>query len=209
MGYRRFTLSATGPQTELEQHPEERPRRADARRNYDRLLRAAAEVFTAEGAEASLDEIAKRAGVGIGTLYRHFPTRQCLLEAVFLDQVDDLRAAALVLVADPEPVDAFARWLRAHIDHGRKGRSLGASVMAAKMEEGSEVNTACTAMIDAGQALLTRAQAAGQIRPDVQLRDVLKMVHGIVLVTEGTDDGNKRAQRMLDLLIGGVRRSPS
>jgi len=204
-------VTAGGPQTETE--PAEptrgRPLRADARRNYERLLDAASKVFVAEGADASLDEIARQAGVGIGTLYRHFPTRQCLLEAVFLDQVDDLRVAAQVLAADPVPVDALARWLRAHIAHGRKGRSLGSSVMSAKLQEGSEVNIACRAMLDGGQALLERAQDAGQVRADVQLTDVLKMVHGIVLVTEGAPDGDARAERMLDLLIDGVRSSAS
>ena len=82
-------------------------------------------VFVAEGAEASLDEIAREAEVGIGTLYRHFPTRQCLLEAVFLDQVDDLRVWAQVLAADPVPIDALARWLRAHIQHGTTGPQPG------------------------------------------------------------------------------------
>lgn len=205
-------MTAGGPQTEIDIEPEPgrgRPLRADARRNYERLLAAASKVFVAEGAEASLDEIAREAEVGIGTLYRHFPTRQCLLEAVFLDQVDDLRVAAQVLAADPVPIDALARWLRAHIQHGRKGRSLGSSVMSAKLQEGSEVNLACRSMLDWGQTLLTRAQDAGQVRADVRLTDVLKMVHGIVLVTEGAPDGDERAERMLDLLIGGVRTTPS
>ncbi|MDQ2728211.1 MAG: TetR/AcrR family transcriptional regulator [Actinomycetota bacterium] len=204
-------MTTGGPQTETEpvDPPRGRPQRADARRNYERLLETASKAFVAEGAEASLDEIARQAGVGIGTLYRHFPTRQCLLEAVFLDQVDDLRVAAQVLAADPVPIDALARWLRAHITHGRKGHSLGSSVMSAKLQEGSEVNLACRAMLDAGQALLARAQDAGQVRADVALTDVLKMVHGIVLVTEGAPGGDERAARMLDLLIGGVRSSPS
>jgi AcrR family transcriptional regulator len=206
-------VTAGGQQSATETPPGDagpsRPLRADARRNYERLLAAASEVFVAEGADASLDEIARQAGVGIGTLYRHFPTRQCLLEAVFLDQVDDLRAAADALAADPDPVDALTEWLRAHIAHGRKGRSLGSSVMAAKLQEGSDVNLACRAMIDSGQTLLDRAQAAGQVRPEVALTDVLKMVHGIVLVTEGAPVGQERAERMLDLLIGGVRNTAS
>jgi AcrR family transcriptional regulator len=205
-------VTAGGQQSATDTPPGEarcRPLRADARRNYERLLEAASEVFVAEGAGASLDEIARHAGVGIGTLYRHFPTRQCLLEAVFLDQVDDLRAAGDALAAEPDPVDALAEWLRAHIAHGRKGHSLGSSVMAAKLQEGSDVNLACKAMIDSGQTLLDRAQAAGQVRPEVALTDVLKMVHGIVLVTEGAPDGQERAERMLALLIAGVRRASS
>ncbi len=200
-------MTAGGPQTETEPAvpARGRPQRADARRNYELLLEAASKVFVADGADASLDEIAKQAGVGIGTLYRHFPTRQCLLEAVFLDQVDDLRIAAQVLAADPVPIDALARWLRSHIAHGRKGRSLGSSVMSAKLQEGSEVNLACRAMLDSGQALLTRAQDAGQVRADVRLTDVLKMAHGIVWATEGAPDGEERAERMLDLLVAGVR----
>src|SRR6266702_3437058 len=104
---------------------EPRPMRADAQRNNARLLTAAATVFTEHGADdASLEEIARRAGVGIGTLYRHFPTRQALLEAVYRDQVEALRARAEELREAESPGDAFAEWLRATVEFGSTKRSL-------------------------------------------------------------------------------------
>lgn len=187
-----------------------RPRRADAQRNRQALLEAAADVFAVEGSEAGLEGIAKRAGVGIGTLYRNFPTRQDLLEAVYLNRAVELRAMAEDLLARPStrPSDALVAWLRAQMAMGREGRSLGSTVLAAKHQEGSEINTACVAMRDAGVGLLKRAQAAGEIGADVELSDVLRMVHGIVMVTEGLEDGEQQANRMLDLLVGGLRTVP-
>ena len=88
---------------------------------------------------------------------------------------------------------------------GRQGRSLGSTVLAAKHVEGSDINTACLAMRESGLGLLARAQEAGEIGPDVQLSDVLRMVHGIVIVTEGLADREEQADRMLDLLVGGLR----
>jgi AcrR family transcriptional regulator len=187
-----------------------RPRRADAQRNRQALLEAATEVFAVEGSEAGLEGIAKRAGVGIGTLYRNFPTRQELLEAVYLNRAVELRRMAEGLLAEPSrrPVDDLVAWLRAQMAMGRQGRSLGSSILAAKHQEGSDINTACVAMRDAGVGLLERAQAAGEIGPDVQFSDVLRMVHGIVIITEGVEDGDEQADRMLDLLVGGLRAAP-
>ncbi|MGH8922872.1 MAG: TetR/AcrR family transcriptional regulator, partial [Actinomycetes bacterium] len=144
---------------------EPRPLRADARRNRDRLLAAAREAFAEQGGDAALDEIARCAGVGIGTLYRHFPTRQDLMEAAFLDQAQELQAKAVELAADPDPFSALVTWLRAHMVAGARGRSLASTVMCAKHQQGSPINVACTQMAAAGAALLVRAQAAGQVRP--------------------------------------------
>jgi len=119
--------------------------RADARRNYERLLRAAAEAFTEHGADdVSLEEIARRADVGIGTLYRHFPTRQALLEAVYTDQVAGLRALADDLLATKPPAEALATWLRALIDFGRTKRSLSAALLAT-MSKDSELISSSSA----------------------------------------------------------------
>src|SRR6266702_4679594 len=102
-----------------------RPMRADARRNYQALLSAANAAFIEQGADdASLEEIARRAGVGIGTLYRHFPTRQALLEAVYRDQVEVMSARAEELLADAPPGEALVAWLRALVDFGRTKRML-------------------------------------------------------------------------------------
>ncbi|MCU4183547.1 TetR/AcrR family transcriptional regulator [Acidiferrimicrobium sp. IK] len=194
--------------TRSEERPS-RPMRADARRNYDALLAAAEEAFAAHGSEASLDEIAKGAGVGIGTLYRHFPTRQDLLEAVYLRRVDDLRAEAETLLSSPDPDGAFAEWLRKQMVFGRKGRCMAASVMASvmdkKMQEGTDLNLAVAEMKGSGQALLQRAQAAGRIRRDVALTDILRMVHGILMVNEQQADSDATSKRMLDVVIAGLR----
>src|SRR5947208_1557144 len=133
--------------------------RADARRNYQALLDAAAKAFADEGPQASMHGIARRAGVGIGTLYRHFPTREDLLEAVFLSRMDELRAQAEALADHPSPLDALARWLGCHVESGRGGRSLAASVLAAQLDEDDDGG--CAAMAAAGQVLLDRAVAAG------------------------------------------------
>src|SRR5215472_5244918 len=103
------------------------PKRADARRNYERLIAAAAAVFAERGADdVSLEEIARRAGVGIGTLYRHFPTRQALLEAVYIDQVESLSARAGELLRAESPADALAEWLRAMVKFSSTKRSMTA-----------------------------------------------------------------------------------
>ena len=109
----------------------QRPKRADARRNYERLLAAASAVFTERAADdASLEEIARRAGVGIGTLYRHFPTRQALLEAVYRDQVTALCARAGELASTEPPGRALTLWLRAVVDFGKTKHSLISAMRA-------------------------------------------------------------------------------
>src|SRR3954447_17497648 len=100
-----------------------KPMRADARRNYEKLLAAAREAFTQQGSSASLEDIARRAGVGIGTLYRHFPTRQALLEAVYLDEVDAVCQSAAAL-AEQEPWDALAAWLRRFVAYVATKKAL-------------------------------------------------------------------------------------
>src|SRR5581483_3137064 len=111
-----------------------RSMRADARQNYEKLLKAATDAFTEHGPDASLDDIARRAGVGIGTLYRHFPTRQDLVEAVFCDQMDALVVLAEELLEHPSPAEAFAIWLQAMLTQSRVCRSLAASVTIALLD---------------------------------------------------------------------------
>src|SRR5450631_2161356 len=124
-----------------------RPLRADARRNYEHLLARAAEAFAERGADdVSLEEIARRAGVGIGTLYRHFPTRQALLEAVYRDQAEALHARALELLNSPSPGEALATWLRAMIEFGATKRSLSKSLMAT-LGKDSELLSTCSTLI--------------------------------------------------------------
>jgi AcrR family transcriptional regulator len=178
--------------------------RADAQRNYTSLLQAAREAVTARGADISLEDVARSAGVAIGTLYRHFPTRQDLLEAVFLDETNELRMYAEELASAPNPLDALIRWLRLQMDFAARGRSMGAAVMAAKHVPGTRMYAANVAMHQAGAVLLQRAQAANQIRTDVNILDVVRLVYGIAMVNQHAADPDG-ANRMLDLVIAGIR----
>jgi len=173
--------------------------RADARRNYQRLLAAAGAAFAERGADdVSLEEIARRAEVGIGTLYRHFPTRQALLEAVYRDQVDALGVRAAELIQADSPADALAEWLAALMAFGKAKRSLTTAMLD------SELLSSCRDMLyGATDALLTRAQQAGAVRAGVQGADVMRLTHAVSLAADmGQDPG--QAERMLALVLGGV-----
>jgi AcrR family transcriptional regulator len=180
--------------------------RADAQRNYASLLKMARAAVSERGADISLEDIARSAGVAIGTLYRHFPTRQDLLEAVFLDETNELRVRAEELASAPAPLDAFITWLRLQMDFAARGRSMGAAVMAAKHVPGTRISAANIAMLQAGEVLLRRAQDAGQIRSDVLLVDVVRLVYGMVMVNQHASDPDG-IDRMLDLVIAGIRTS--
>jgi AcrR family transcriptional regulator len=181
-----------------------RHRRADAQRNYERLLAVARAAVSEHGGDVTLEDIARDAGVGIGTLYRHFPTRQDLLEAVFLEETNELRERAEDLAGEPAAFDALVSWLRLQMAYGARGRSMGAAVMNAKKLEGSEIYVAYAAMREAGGQLLRRAQEAGEARPELDFVCVLRLVHGIVLATENADDP-ERAQEMFDVVMAGIR----
>src|SRR6266567_6499240 len=146
---------------------QDRPMRADARRNYGRLLAAALAAFSEQGADtASLEEIARRAGVGIGTLYRHFPTRQALLEAVYRDQVDALRARADELLGSLPPDAALAAWLRDLLEFGRTKRRLTSALLTTHSKDSELISSCSSVMRGAVTDVLTRAQQAGAVRAD-------------------------------------------
>lgn len=187
--------------------PARRPMRADARRNYERLLAAANAAFAKQGPSACLEDIAQDAGVGIGTLYRHFPTRQALLEAVFRDRIEALSAEAEDLLDAPSPGDALATWLRAILVHNVTQRGLKEALM---IGEGSELVASCkTQMRSAGAALLARAQQADAVRPDLDIGDLLRLVYGIALATEQAPEGTDRAERLLAIMMAGLRQRES
>ena len=181
-----------------------RARRADAQRNYDQILKTAREAVAERGPDIVLEDIARDAGVGIGTLYRHFPTRQELLEEAFLDEVLELRDRALALSEDPSPVEAFVTWLRLQMNLASHGRCMGAAVMAAKHIEGSDLQVAYESMRAAGLVLLERAKASGGVDADVDLVDVIKLVYGIVMANENAPDPS-RVDRMFAMVIAGIR----
>jgi AcrR family transcriptional regulator len=200
-------MQATGSATE---RSADRGMRADARRNYEKLLSAAAAAFTEHGADdVSLEEIARRAGVGIGTLYRHFPTRQALLEAVYRDQVEALRARADELLGSAPPAEALATWLRDVLDFGRTKRML-TSAMLTTLNKDSELMSSCSRMMrGAATDILTRAQQAGAARADANPADLMRLVHAISLTTEWAADDHEQADRLLALVLDGLRTKPA
>jgi AcrR family transcriptional regulator len=153
-----------------------RPLRADARRNYQRLVTAASEVIDEQGPDASLEEIARRAEVGVGTLYRHFPTRDDLLEAVFADQVHLLGTMARDLLDASDPGEALRSWLWACLQSTRRKQSLGAAVMSRGADPTSRAAAEHQAVMAGGQALLERARDAGWARSDVTVRQAVTLV---------------------------------
>jgi len=185
-------------------------KRADARRNYERLLAAAAAAFAEHGADdVSLEEIARRAGVGIGTLYRHFPARQPLLEAVYRDQVDGLDALAGKLLVSESPGDALGEWMRAFVAFGRTKRSLS-SALVETIGKNSELMSACSVILRSRtDELLSRAQQAGEARPEVKTADIFRLAHGLIMATDTEPADPDQPGRLLSLVIGSVLAGPA
>ncbi len=168
------------------------------------LLTAARAAVAERGGDIVLEDVARRAGVGIGTLYRHFPTRQALFEAAFLDEAVELRQRAIAMRDEPSSFDALVRWLRLQMDFGSHGRAMGAAVMNAKHTEGTEIQIACVSMREAGAMLLKSAQEAGEVRPEIEMTDVLRLMHGIVIANEQAPNPIM-LDRMFDVVIAGIR----
>ncbi|MGH3302178.1 MAG: TetR/AcrR family transcriptional regulator [Streptosporangiaceae bacterium] len=181
------------------------PKRADARRNYDRLLAAATAAFAEHGADdVSLEEIARRAGVGIGTLYRHFPARQALLEAVYKDQVDGLDALAAKLMTAESPGAALGEWLRAFVAFGRTKRSLSSALVAALGKDAEFLSACGMTLRTRTDELLRRAQLAGEARPGVQAGDILRLTHGLIMATDAVPTDPDQPARLIALVISGL-----
>ncbi|MFF2216219.1 TetR/AcrR family transcriptional regulator [Streptomyces antibioticus] len=183
-----------------------RPMRADARRNYERLLTAAAEAFAEHGENASLDDIAKRAGVGSGTLYRHFPTRRALLEAAYVDRIEALAARADVLGAQLPPGEALVAWLDELCVGTIEVRGMKALLGSAVTDgSGAPATTCGTRMKGAASRLVTAAQRAGALRHDVDAVDVLRLAHGIATASELGRGDARVIRRYVGLLMEGLR----
>ncbi|MET8454562.1 helix-turn-helix domain-containing protein [Streptomyces sp. NPDC005209] len=175
----------------------QRPHRKDAARNYDALLAAAREAFAEHGAEASLEDIARRAGVGIGTLYRNFPTRRDLFESVYADDVNALCRAA-VEAAELPPWQALTTWLDRF-----SGYMVTKRAVREALNDESEIFQACrVSMYAAGGPLLERAQRAGEARADMDFGDLLRMVAGI---TATSFENDEQRDRVLAIALDGVR----
>lgn len=183
-----------------------RPRRADAQRNYERLVEQAEIVFAEFGVDASLDEIARRAGVASGTLYRHFPTRLDLIEVVLAGQMAELVDLGRRLLTAEDEFDALSTWLRAALSHGLTYRGLSAVVMNSALDRQKGLVSKWHAeMFDVGAALLVRARQSGAIVADANEADVLKMIGAIAWSAQGTPDSSAQAGRLLALLLNGLR----
>jgi AcrR family transcriptional regulator len=176
-----------------------RPRRADAQRNYDLLIAAAREVFSERGVDAPLDEVARRAGIGNATMYRHFPDRRELLIAVYADEVTALCAQGEDLLTDPSPRDALFAWLRAFIAHVAGKRELAWAIPGD--DRRSELFDGWhEAMHSTASRLLVRARSAGAVSASLDVSDLLALANGIAVASSGPD----QAQRCLALLRCGI-----
>jgi len=181
--------------------------RADAVRNRERVLEAAKIVFNAGGPEASLEAVAKRAGVGIGTLYRHFPTREDLFEAVYRREVDQLSELAEQLKNAKDPVDALRRWLRSNVEFVATKKGMSAA-LALTFQSSSELAAfSLDRLTKAIGSLLDRAVAVGEMRGDVSPEDLLRALIGMCYMHD-QPGWQSSVLRMLDVFVDGLRVQP-
>jgi len=189
----------TAPQVDIT-----RPRRADALRNYEKLIAAAREAFSEGGTEASLEDIARRAHVGIGTLYRNFPNRQTLLEAVYVDEVEALCRTAADLAELP-PWDAFVGFIHRFVGYMATKQALAQELLS-YVDQDADLFQACrTSLFAAGDPLLERAQCARVVRADTNLKEIIQMVGGIVKI-QGLQP--EQLDHILDIALDGLRYRP-
>ncbi len=176
--------------------------RADARQNHARLIAAATAAFADKGADAPLEDIARRAEVGIGTLYRHFPTRLDLQAAVFRTQVGIVCDEGDALAATATPEQAFAAWMRSLTGYLVTKRGLSRALIEAVGVESELISSCWITMRETTERLLASGQEAGVIRPDVSATDVMRLVHGVAVSTERAPD---RADALLSVILDGLR----
>src|SRR6266704_1445393 len=189
--------------TKRSQSPARKPR-ADAQRNRERVLEAAKEAFTRMGADASLDDIAKQAGVGAGTLYRHFPSREALIEAVYRTEVEKLAAAEKKFSESLPPIKALRAWMLLFVDYIATKQIIGPALNSlvggpSKLFEGSR-----SQIKGAIDSLVKRAIKSGDIRRDLEPFDLLRALIGVSHVASGPD-WQQSARRLVDILITGSR----
>jgi AcrR family transcriptional regulator len=182
----------------------ERPLRADARRNRERLLEVAVRSFSLDGPDVPLESIAKAAGVGIGTLYRHFPTREALVEAVYRNELDRLCSAVAGLLAS-QPADlALRAWMNLFVDYMVTKRGMADALRAVIASGGNPYAHSRDLLMSAIGRLVEAGVADGTLRPDVPAEDVLAGLTGVTL-TVGDPEKRDQARRLLDLLVDGLR----
>jgi AcrR family transcriptional regulator len=192
----------------LRSAPPARKIRADAQRNRERILEVAKQVFTRDGAAASLDDIARQAGIGPGTLYRHFPTRDALIEAVYRSEVEKLAAAEQRFAATMPPLEALRAWMLLFIDHVSEKRLIIPAM--------DTVAGGSTRLIEGSRSLIhaafiasvKRAVASGDLRPDTHPDDFVRALVGIFYTT-AIPGWEQSGRRLVDIMIAGSRPTPS
>jgi AcrR family transcriptional regulator len=182
-----------------------RPRRprADARRNYERLLSEADAAFRLNGTDAPLEAVARQAGVAIGTLYGHFPTRRALVAALLHDRNDVLFRLGDGLLAEPDGLQALTDWMRAAARHAAAYQGLASMLADGAANERSELHESCVRMADFTDRLTARARAAGVLRPGVTAADITALISAAAWTAEQTSA--ESADRLLDLAFTGLR----
>lgn len=191
--------------TEITDWESRRPKRADARRNYDAVVEAARAAFARDGVDTSIDEIARSAGVGNATLYRHFPTRDELIAVALAENMVAVHKRGAELAGTEEPLVALREWLLATIAQISTYGGLPDSVLDAAGREGSLLGVTCGHMQETTRALLSRAQDSGDIRRDVLMDDLFDLAAGIAwVVSRDRAVDPDRAGRLLDLALDGV-----
>ena len=182
-----------------------RPKRADARRNYDKVLAAAREAFAEGGESTALEEIARRAGVGIGTLYRNFPNRQALLETLYLEEVEGICRMAEEQRESADPWEALTSWFERFIGYIATKQALAAELTNYLDRDAQLFKSSRAALWAAGEPLLTRAKEAGVVRPDAEIGDVMLLVMGIAKIPSADPSQTTHIVRMA---LDGLRYRP-
>jgi AcrR family transcriptional regulator len=184
---------------------EARPLRADARRNRERVLEAARAAFGDEGSDVSLDEIARRAGVGAGTVYRHFATKEALFEAVVFDRMGELVEEARALSDDPDPGRAFASFVERLGREGARKRDLVEALASDGIHLQLGEAPIVQALVDVLAELLGRAQRAGVVRSDISVDDVVAVLTGAAFAICHSRADDERTSRLLAIIYDGLR----
>lgn len=178
-----------------------RPKRADALRNYEKVLAAAREAFAEGGEATALEEIARRAGVGIGTLYRNFPNRQALLEALYLGEVEQVCQSAAEFAGD-EPWAALTGWIDRLVGYIGTKRALAGELLNYLDQDAALFATSRESLWSAGEPLLVRAQEAGAVRQDLTIGELIQLVVGIVKIPSADPE---QVQHLLRIALDGLR----
>jgi len=187
----------------------DKPLRADARRNRELLLEVAEQVFTEHGPGASTEEVARVANVGIATVFRHFPTKEALLQAVLVRRLEKLREAATSMLGEREPGAAFFAFLDLVVDHSPVKNAFAQALAQAGIDVQAATSEAGQGLRDTMAVLLADAQRAGAVRPEVELPDLVAILIGAGAMLEHLADHPASARRALTVVVDGLRPRPT